>query len=260
MGLSMSTSFDNASQCRVPPPWLWSGRTPVRWQAIIVILATAILFAIVDLFAPELGSFAKQVLGTWAHETGHYVTAKLTRGEVTEMVVTANQGGHVLVRSQAPLQSVLVSAMGILFPAIVSAWFFHVGLTRRAMHMSLLLFAMMISFITYINNFEPSVTLVLYGWALLCLVAALIPADAIFAAVACVVVAVTLFLGIVDKIDYVFLDYINGDAGRPSDSQSIANALGSKNLQEVGNSLVSLMISIYAISFFLIVHWFHRHR
>lgn len=256
----MSASFDNGPYRRVPPPWLWGGNLSVRWQALFVMIAATIVVFGVQMFAPETASFAKRLLYTWAHEAGHYFTARLGGGDATIMVVNANGSGHVETQSSSPFHSVLISAMGNLWPALLSAYLLYVGLTRQFLHMSLFFLAIAVALTTYAYGLEEGVALTLYGWTLLCLVAALLPTNAVVAATVSILISLTLLLGVMDNIEYVFLDYLNGDTTRPSDSQQIADALDTENLREIGNTLIFLMVSFYAVSLALTIYWFSQHE
>lgn len=60
------------------------------------------------------------LLGTWAHEMGHGMMGEIV-GDFNKLVLLKGGGGYALVRKGGGLEQVLVSAAGLLGPAIVGA-------------------------------------------------------------------------------------------------------------------------------------------
>lgn len=257
----MSISIENSCPPpSTPAPWLWNKRIPIMWQVVFTIALAFSVIVVIYLVAPEMALFAKKIIHTWAHESGHYVSAELGPGSASAMVINADGSGHVQTQSSSPLHRIIISALGNIWPVILSAYFLYIGITRQFMHISIFILGCAIALSTYAFGFEEKVSLILYGWAIVCVVAALVPTDAILASIVSVLIGIILFLGAVDNIDYLFLDYINNDPARPSDSQKIADITNAGSLQEVGNVILMIVISIYAVFTLLSIHWLSQRR
>lgn len=88
-----------------------------RLVAAFAVAATvSLLLPLVPWGRTALYPFA--LLGTWAHEMGHGMVGELV-GDFDKLVLFKNLGGYALVSRDNGLESVLVSAGGLLGPAVV---------------------------------------------------------------------------------------------------------------------------------------------
>jgi len=83
--------------------------------AFVVAAVVSLLLPLIPWGRTALYPFA--LLGTWAHEMGHGLVGELV-GDFERLVLFRNLGGYALVSRDSGLESVLVSAGGLLGPAI----------------------------------------------------------------------------------------------------------------------------------------------
>lgn len=119
--------------------------------AFIVAAVVSLLLPVIPWGRTALYPFA--LLGTWAHEMGHGMVGEIV-GDFDKLVLFRNLGGYALVSRDSGLESVLVSAGGLLGPAIAGAAMIYMSarerLARRAL--GLLAGAILISVVFYVRS------------------------------------------------------------------------------------------------------------
>lgn len=244
---------------RLPNPWRWDPFGSIAWQAVLAAMLAAALLAVVHLVIPPAAGFMVQVLQTWAHETSHYGVAIVGGGQGSDIVIDADGSGHTKVSVASPYHAILVHAAGLILPAWLAAFMVYAGITRKANTGLLVALAVGVALVAYFHAEDEKVLLALSVWAGLAFVIGVSPASGLVKAVAVLFIAFTLTLGVLGSLDYAFVDYIDGNTNRPSDTQAIADALGTSDLQTVGNALVIFMIAGYVIAMFFAINWVVRH-
>lgn len=208
------------------------------------------------LIAPAMTSFVAEMASTWCHELGHYGVGAIT-GKAHGLSVNPDGSGHAVVSSGAP---VLVSAAGPLLPVWGGALLVAMGATRVGNAPVLGALAMAIGLTTYLHVEDHKVQAALWGWAVVCAAVAIAPCPPLIRSVTVLVIGLVLLKGGLDGMPYYLtVGYIGGDLARPSDSQTIANALGA-SVAEVAAGLKLLMLAGCALAAIYTFNWFARHR
>lgn len=161
------------------------------------------------------------LLGTWAHEMGHGMVGELV-GDFDKLVLFKNLGGYALVSRDSGLESVLVSAGGLLGPAIVGGAMIWMSARERLARAALgvLAVAILLSVLLYVRGWFGFAAMGVIG-----LVLALIA----FRGPTLLRIAVAGFIGIQLCLaswgtrDYMFTKDFTRDGERlNSDTQNIA--------------------------------------
>lgn len=252
-------SSDERMGYRLPNPWQWDPFASIAWQAILAAMLAAALLVVAHLVIPPAARFMVQVLQTWVHETSHYGVAIIGGGQGEDIAISADGSGHVKVLVTSPYHAILVHAAGLILPAWLAAFMVYAGITRKVNTGLLVALAIGVALVAYFYVEDEKVLLALSVWAGLAFVIGVSPASGLVKAVAVLFVAFSLTLGALASFDYAFVDYIDGDPNRPSDTQAIADALGTSDLPTIGNTLVIFMIGGYVIAMFFAVNWVARH-
>lgn len=194
-----------------------------RLVFLISVVVTAALYAI-----PQARPVAYPLilLSTLAHELGHGLTAMITGGSFKTLQLYADGSGVAMVSGTGGrLQGALVSAGGLVGPAIAAALCLLVGSRPRGARACLVVLGVALVAITAIWVRNPF-GLVFTGILGLAALGIAIRAPVGVAQSALVFAAVQLGLAVFSRADYLFTPVAHTAAGdMPSDVAAIANAL-----------------------------------
>ena len=194
-----------------------------RFALLISIIATASLY-----FIPYGRSIAYPLLllSTLAHEMGHGIAAILTGGSFEKFQLFADASGVAHWSGKAtPLQRALVSAGGLVGPAIVGAMLFIVGKNEK-LNKIFLVFLGLFLFLA-----ELLVVRNVFGFVFIGMVAVICTAIGLKGSKAfcqwfSYFIGVQLGLSVFSRADYLFVEKAETSAGpMPSDVAQIADAL-----------------------------------
>ena len=193
----------------------------VFWAAV----AVSLVLALVPQGRMLLYPFA--LLSTWAHEMGHGLSALLTGGTFDHLVLYPNLGGTAFSRTPVGsyLAPVLVSAGGLVGPAVAGGLTIVFGARPRLARWVLFLFAGMLlaSLAVWVRNpFGMAAVAALgLGYAVL----ARYGGETLKLGVA-QLTGIQLCLGSVSTFDYMFTrDFVRDGQVQISDTQAIAERL-----------------------------------
>lgn len=165
------------------------------------------------------------LLGTWAHEMGHGLTALATGGRFRRLVIYRNLDGLAYFETGS-LRRVLVAAGGLLAPAVVGGGFIVLGSRESTAPFVLagLAIALLVSLVLFVRN--------AFGWLSLALVgAALVPvawwAPETVRVFVAQMVGIQLCVASWGSLNYMFTRHFHRADGTltDSDTQMIANVL-----------------------------------
>ncbi len=174
----------------------------------------------------RLALYPFALLGTWAHELGHGLTALAAGGRFKRLEVHRNLDGLAFSSGVGPLGRAIVAAGGLLAPAVVGGLFILLG-SRQATAPFILIglaIAVLASVILFVRN--------TFGWIALGLVGlALVPVA--FRAPELVRIFIAQLIGIQfcmaswGSLNYMFTRNFRRTDGTliDSDTQTIANVL-----------------------------------
>lgn len=229
-------------------------RPDVTRGARTALIGSAVLTA--ALYAVPFGGhliYPLLLLSTLAHELGHGLTAVALGGDFREfylwpdgsgMAVHAGPSGHVL--------EAMVSAGGLVGPALVAALFFALGRRERVARWALGLVGAggLAAVALVINNPFGRWYVGIVGLGLIAMAAAAPPA---LARSALVFLAVQLALSVFSRADYLFTDTaVTSGGNMPSDVAQIAAALGGPYwLWGAACGLFSVLVLVFGLWLFL---------
>lgn len=201
--------------------------TEMPRERLIAAFALAVMASIVLGFVPygrtiiyPFGLFA-----TWAHEMGHGIGALVTGNSFLELELYRSLGGQALTAGADGWSQVVVSAMGLLGPAILGALVMIAGSrTRTAPYvLGALSIAVLLSTVIWVRNLFGFFAMVAIG-AALALVARF--GSETLRIVLAQLLAVQLALSAWSTRDYLFIDGFERDGRRlVSDTGKIADEL-----------------------------------
>lgn len=195
-------------------------RTALKWSIAITIGLYLIPFG-------SLLAYPLLLLSTLFHELGHGVLAMCTGGSFERFVLFADGSGMAFNTGVAQgVASALVSAGGLVGPALVAAAAFAAGRGARAsrIFLGVIAVALLVAVALVVRNafgiaFTATVALVLGYIA--------VRTSAATAQLASVFLATQLALSVFSRADYLFTDVAHTGAGTiPSDTAHMASALG----------------------------------
>jgi hypothetical protein len=166
------------------------------------------------------------LFSTFAHEIGHGLAALMVGGQFESFQMWADGSGLTRAKYAGHLASAVVSAGGLVGPALLALVLFVVARRRFAARMTLYTGAAAIAFldVAFVRNAFGFAFV--GGCALVCGVLAR-KLSAAGAQVAVVFVAVQLALSVFSRSDYLFTDVAVTSGGSiPSDSAQMAAHLG----------------------------------
>lgn len=174
----------------------------------------------------RLALYPFALLGTWAHELGHGLTALVAGGRFKRLEVHRNLDGLAFSSGVGPFGRAVVAAGGLLAPAVVGGLFIVLGSREATAPFILagLAIAVLVSVVLFVRN--------TFGWVALGLVGlALIPVA--FRAPELVRIFVAQLIGIQfcvaswGSLNYMFTKNFHRTDGTltDSDTQTIANVL-----------------------------------
>ncbi|MEZ5409629.1 MAG: M50 family metallopeptidase [Acidimicrobiales bacterium] len=190
------------------------------------------------------------LLGTWAHEMGHGLTALFTGGRFRRLVIYRNLDGLAYFETGS-LRRALVAAGGLLAPAVVGGAFIVAGSREATAPFILtgLAGALVVSLVLFVRN--------AFGWVALALVAAALVPVARYAPetvriFVAQMVGIQLCVASWGSLDYMFTPHFHRSDGTytESDTQMIANVL-LLPYWFWGALIAALSITILAGSFYL---------
>ncbi len=195
-------------------------RAAIKWSIALTVALYLIPYG-------SLVAYPLLLLSTLFHELGHGVVALCVGGSFERFVMFADGSGMATsVGVRAGVPSALVSAGGLVGPAIVGAVAFAAGRSARASRTFLTIAALLLAVAVALVVRNP------FGVTFTLAVAALLgylgvrtaPATAQLASV---FLATQLALSVFSRADYLFTDVARTGAGTiPSDTAHIASALG----------------------------------
>jgi len=164
------------------------------------------------------------LLGTWAHEMGHGIGALVTGNRFEELALYRNLGGQALVGGAEGFSQVLISALGLVGPAMLGAIVMILGSRTRTAPFVLggLAITIIGSALVWIRNG--------FGFFAMLAIAAVLGLIARFAPeivriVTAQLVAVQLALSAWSSRDYLFIAGFERNGWQDSDTQNIADEL-----------------------------------
>lgn len=89
-------------------------------DAVMFWAAVTVIFMIHQLPIGAVAKYPLNLMGTFAHEVGHCVVGELL-GDCTKLVVLPSGGGAAWSRAASPVERAMISAAGILGPAVLAA-------------------------------------------------------------------------------------------------------------------------------------------
>jgi len=194
------------------------------WRALLI--SAGVTGALYVVPFGDVLSYPLVLLSTLAHEMGHGLTAMAVGGHFESFKLYAD-GSGVAQWSGKPsrLDRALVSAGGLIGPAVVAAVLFFLGKWARMARVALICIgaALVLALVLLIRN--------VFGLFFVGLIAGLclwigIKGSLRAAQIAVVFVAVQLALSVFSRADYLFTDTANTANGpMPSDVAQISDAL-----------------------------------
>jgi hypothetical protein len=165
------------------------------------------------------------LVGVWAHEMGHGLTALLTGNEFRRLEIFENLGGLAYTAGTGRVTGALVSAGGLLGPAVFGALIIIFGARRETAKWVLAALSVLValSIVAFIRNG--------FGMVAMGLIAAVLVPVAFYAPEAARIfvaqlIGIRLVLASWLSLDYMFTDEITLEGQRlSSDTGSIADAL-----------------------------------
>lgn len=257
----MLTSFADLKGRQVKPPSHWDPFRSAYPQVMAAVTTAAGLFSLATVFLPDVTRFAVQHIYAFLHEASHTLIAILGQGKITAISLDPTGGGHTLVSVSGPLHDVLVTGAGLVLPAWLSAWLLVNAITRQRIEATLLILGLATAYLSYrYIDATPEVTMSLYGFAGFCFLVAFLPTGGLIKATGAFLVAFVIASGVLQSLDYAWLQWIDNDITRPTDSQNIADRLHLDGIQEIALSLLILMGLGYSVAGLLAWNWLQRYR
>ena len=189
---------------------------------LVSIVVTIALFYLP--FGHQVG-FPLVLISTVAHEMGHALTALLVGGSVDRVEVNLDGSGVAYTATTGRLDAALVSAGGLVGPAIAAALCFVSARSARIARWTLFLLTalLLLSLVFWMRNpfgvvyvLALAAALAAVGWR----------ATAHVAQLVLVFVAVQLALSVYSRGDYLFTEFADvGGARLPSDVSHMSDAL-----------------------------------
>lgn len=191
-------------------------------------------------------------LSTVAHELGHGLTAVALGGQLEHFVIRPDGSGTAFTStSGGDVVGALVSAGGLVGPAIVAGLWFVLGRRPGAARVCLGLFgAALVAAAVLVA--DPGFTQVYLGSVGGLALAISVLASAAWAQFTLVFLAVQLALSVFTRADYLFTEVAHSSAGvMPSDVAVIARHLGGPFwVWGVACGLVSLAVLLAGLAFY----------
>jgi hypothetical protein len=220
--------------------------------AIGIAAATVILIQQWLPFGREL-LYPLSLFTTWVHEMGHGLTALLLGGRFTELVIRTDGSGYAMSYAGNGWNHALVSAGGMLAPAILGSFilgFVH-GPRRAKIVLTILAAALVLSVVIWVRSTIGVITMpivaVLLAWAAWLGFRAKPHRRVIMAQVLGVMLAFDTVFGTV-----FYAMSSEASKGRPSDVQQMANEVGGAYWM---HGLVIIAIALSMIAFSLWWAW-----
>lgn len=164
------------------------------------------------------------LVATWAHEMGHGIGALVTGNGFEELELYSSLGGQALISGADGWSQVVVSAAGLLGPAIVGAAVMVAGSRAESAPyvLAAVASAILLSALFWVRN--------LFGFVAMVIIGVLIAASARFAPTivrigVAQLLAVQMALAAWSSRDYLFIAGFERDGWHPSDTQKIADEL-----------------------------------
>jgi hypothetical protein len=194
-----------------------------RRALLISVLLTLALYVIP--FGNLIG-YPLVLLSTLAHEMGHGIAAMLVGNDFQSLQLYADGSGMAMsAGSPGRLKQAIVSAGGLVGPAVVAAGLFGVGRYPRLARPALAMIgvALLVAVVLVVRNIFGIFFISTLGIIALAIV---IKGSKGLAQLSLVFVAVQLALSVFSRGDYLFTDVAHTAAGNmPSDVANMANAL-----------------------------------
>jgi hypothetical protein len=166
------------------------------------------------------------LLGTWAHEMGHGVTALAAGGSFRKLEVHRNLDGLAYSAGVGPLGRAVVAAGGLLAPAVAGGGFILLGSRESTAPYILagLAVAILVSVLLFVRNAFGWIALSLTGLALVPVAWRAPETVRIFVAQ---LVGIQFCMASWGSLDYMFTKHFHRRDGTltDSDTQTIANVL-----------------------------------
>lgn len=201
--------------------------TNARRRARLVVSGAVVLTAVLYLVPyGRLIGYPLLLLSTFAHEMGHGLAALLAGGDFEAFHIYIDASGVAIVRgSFGRLTGALISAGGLVGPAILAAVFFLLAARQRLARAGLFIFglAMLVACVWVVRG--------LFGWVFVGLVGGLClllaaKTSAVVSQGVVGVLASQLALSVFSRGDYLFTETaVTGDGNRPSDVANMAQGL-----------------------------------
>lgn len=191
------------------------------------------------------------LLGTWAHELGHGITALLAGGSFRRLEIHRNLDGLAFSSGVGPLGRAVVAAGGLLAPAVAGGGFIVLGASESTAPFILTFLAatILVSVLLFVRNPFGWVALALTGLALVPI--ALFASEVIRIFVA-QLVGIQFCFASWGSLNYMFTKNFHRNDGTltDSDTQTIANVL-LLPYWFWGGVIAALSLAIVAGSFYM---------
>lgn len=221
--------------------------------AVVIIAAAYVL-------SPNLVSLAFSANYAWAHELGHVIATLAAGGSVDNVSMSVEASSPSEYRAVTDLHSVTIAAVGMLGPAVLSSLLIFVGLTRCGLHVCLFIFSIVMTATAWTWVMPDDINLLLICLAFFVFLVTMLPLNAFVAATVALAVGFILGIGVLGSLNTLYAAQYGGLVDQPTDSQIIADILGTKGLSQVGNTLAILMFLPYAVCLALTAFWHDRHH
>lgn len=243
----------------LPPPPLWNPFRSVWAQMWMALLIAVTLTTIAAGIVPDSISTLITVINSFLHEVSHCGIAALGASKCGTITLSLVDDSHINTSTVRPINAVLAAGAGLVGPAWIGAAFLAGAITRVGIEVICIPLGIITFFLTYHGIVaEPEASIALYGFAAFLLIASILPAGVGKSVLAFIAVCL-IGKGVLDSVNYAWVDFINGDPNRPSDAQRIAEALGANGVNEVAPILIGLMVLGPLIALIFSIAWLQRH-
>ncbi|CAN0456868.1 unnamed protein product, partial [Ectocarpus sp. 8 AP-2014] len=212
---------------RLPPAVHWSPHRGVLPQIGIAVALAGGMCLMMLLVLPIASPNGATTMGTFIHEAFHSLASAIFDGQWAEIVLYAEGGGHASVYPSSTLAKIIIAMAGVIGTGWTAALLLALGLTRTGTSAVLGFGGLAIVVITAALVSAPADQLVvLYGIGILWIGLGLAPLGGLTKSLILLCAGTGLSWTVFSNLEYLSIDFIDGDTSRPSDSMILAQALG----------------------------------
>lgn len=164
------------------------------------------------------------LFATWAHEMGHGIGAIITGNDFVDLELYRSLGGQARTAGAEGLSQVIVSALGLVGPALLGAIVMIAGSRERTAPyvLAALSIVVLLSTLLWVRNMFGFISMLVIG-AVLGLAARFVPPTGRI--ILTQLLAIQLALSAWSTRDYLFIKTFERDGEKNSDTQNIAEEL-----------------------------------